>query len=430
MVRDTFEDIRKALDIRENLLLRQIDVLASQQHHPYQIRNHYQPIIEQINFSTNNKDDILSSIRAFGKFNLDECTVLSESITEQSFNEKIGSNSPEENEVPFSNLPENICMDFTADEVLIRENVNLLNDSIVNITLNESKELIENVKLGYCNESYIDQIKATLSMEPEVIEIIERDVSETKENEEDIDDVRNNNNNNVDECVISNLTTNINEKTASKKEEKTNNHFCTGVINLKNISNLTINTNCFETHGCACSEHSDDTAKPSVTLHKECERNAEKQERSRKYQCEFYNKLINNIRNSFAQISDKKLTSAKVTTSNTKSSLSNTSFTESTSHLNSNTSTKEKHSSEVNGCNKILFKNIRNLKINIPINSHATKTKEKNSSNLKANMKNVDDYERPIQIEDWLRQIISETEIEPIQNLEILEHSQIHNNSL
>ena len=92
------------------------------------------------------------------------------------------------------------------------------------------------------------------------------------------------------------------------------------------------------------------------------------------------------------------------------------------------------------GCNKILFKNIKNLKINIPISGNIVTTK--NLQDLNANVETPPadaatevaspsdtSQTHPVQIEQWLKQIIQETEIEPMQNDGILEHSDIHNNS-
>lgn len=441
LVRSTFEDIKKTLDFRENLLIRQIDALASQHHHPYQTRNRAEPIINQINFSTANKEEILNSIRAFGKFNLDEYNIMHDSKTmEESVDESTPINSVLDEEISLDQINETICVDFATNELLIRENVHLLNDSIVNITLNESKELIANVKLGYNNNTVIDQTKETTSSAPEVIEIIERDLLDTKDTEIELnnDDLMNNNNsnnNNIDS--VSEQETS--EKTIKSKEEIVKAHVCTGVINLKNISNLTINANCYETNDCPCSSPSSiDSIKLSKTSNEDSEKQTTEQRRKQqKYNCAFYSRLINNIKNSLTQNAHKnlpKINDVNEVPLESQSTSANTSLAELNSHLcSNNTFTKEKQVMNENQCNKILFKNIKNLKINIPITTHErlvpSKYKSRNPGAGKDNdnQKKAVHYERPIQIEEWLKQIVSETEIEPVQNLEILEHSQIHN---
>jgi len=57
---------------------------------------------------------------------------------------------------------------------------------------------------------------------------------------------------------------------------------------------------------------------------------------------------------------------------------------------------------------RLILKNFENLKIILEANS------------------GDEDSFHPVQIEQWLAEIISETDLEPMQNTDILEHSRIH----
>lgn len=250
-----------------------------------------------------------------------------------------------------------IIVDFSNNKSLIKENANLLNESIINITINESKQLIEksNNNLEVVKPSgrvfsgtdcitnrrqtdenkLIKQIKPTLETQKpiEPIPIKKEKVTLNKS-------MKN----------ISNLTINN----------------CTGTLNFKNISNLTINS-CKGVNGF-------DSTSP----------------KTEEYECGFYNRLIS------------------------ENKLLNSIPTGPPSSISSSVSTRSKlHSKDIE---------FKNNKLNYIPNS-----KSMNLINNNCNF-DMENYENnhPVQVQQWLKQIYYEAETdEPVQNIEILEHSNI-----
>lgn len=406
--------------------MRQIDALASQQH--YQKQKQTIPIIEQIKFISENEENVLNNIRSFGRFNLDNCHIsnnifiMEDYICPSADHELMYKClNGKDNDIFDSDASNDgsIVVDFSNNHALIRENANFLNESIVNITLNESRELIENVKLGYI-ENGIDPTDS-LSSSPQVIEIIERNIGSTQTT------VKTDTNGNLNEIIenTKHIASNTNADGKKEKQQKLKIHGCNSAINLKNISNLTINTNyCTEKH----------TREQNNQRNKEPAQNGEVIIDSDNappltYNCEFYRRLMDEIKSSFLRHDEymqRKQADVKKSVANNNSAHTTDEPTTTTSTTTTTATTAANKSSKAgtSSYNKILFKNIKNLKINIPIQRKdliGIKTKSKVDADGVAS-----DNTHPVQIEQWLKQIILETEVEPIQNNEFLEHSQIH----
>lgn len=347
------------MDIREKLLTRQIDAI----HH--QNRHRKTKLIDQMKFVPDNQENVLAHIRMLGKFNLDNFQ------TSDPFNveDYICPNDDHDfmykglglNGNPDINVNIPTVLDFTNNKALINENANNINDSIINITLNESRELIEESR-ELIERAKLFEFDEFLA-EPENVTPIEEDEPAAP--------------------------------VVKRNSQKIKIHNCTGTINLKNISKLTINTNCRGTDKkdnltFATSSSGTNLSTPIGNNDVNCAT----------YNCEFYNRLISEIKNCIRRSDNSDMTSSTIKDS---------------SSMKTNSALKPDSNSFDSHCKKILLKNIKNLKIQIPDGNDPL------SGYLDANI-----ITHPVQIEEWLKQIISETEIEPMQNVEILEHSIIN----
>lgn len=304
----------------------------------------------------------MEEIRSFGKFNLDHYAILNDVFTTDDY-----ISPSDDHDFMYKKLEEQkndvkdneIIVDFSKNKSLIKENANFLNESIINITINESKQLIE---------------KSTNSLE--VVKHQGRVFSGT-----DCTNRRQTDENKFEKLIKQTKPLETHLKPDSipiKKEKVTLNksmknisnltiNNCTGTLNFKNISNLTINT-CKGVNGLD-SPHSPKTEE---------------------YECGFYNRLI----------SENKL-------------------------LNSIPTGPPSSISSSDSSRKILSKDIefKNNKLNYIPNSKSMNYMLNNNCN------DFDDenYENnhPVQVQQWLKQIYYEGETEPVQNIEILEHSNI-----
>lgn len=395
--------------------MRQIDVLASQQQ--YQRRKPTIPIIEQIKFINENEQNVFNSIRSFGRFNLENCNFSSNAFAMEDY---ICPNADHETMYKCLNAKDesyadndgSIVVDLSNNQALIKRNAHLLNDSIVNITLNESRELIENAKVGYI-EDYIDPTSPLSATTPEVIEIIERNIG---------DDV--NANINEEAKKIANDVHDLGSPSAAPNQEITI-HNCNGTINLKNISNLTINTNCHEADvepialdPEAVVQTLTDEQKAEGVVQMDKDADDAYNTRIPNANCEFYERLMNDIKNNYVR---KEETHPKRKLLSTLIKSSSQSRNPSTRTSNGSTSAPTTTSTLKNiaGCNRIFFKNIKNLKISIPIRGNVL-TKSRKPDKPKETVPTSENT-HPVQIEEWLQQIILETEVEPMQNISILE---------
>lgn len=317
-------------------------------------------------FLPDNQENVLAHIRLLGKFNLDNFQTSDPFIVEdyispnddhdfmyKGFN---GNLEPNVECVDVSTV-----LDFSNNKALINENANNINDSIINITLNESRELIEE------SRELIEKTKLF-----DIEELLAEPVEKVSEEEEPM-------------------------KKVKRNSQKIKIHNCSGTINLKNISKLTINTNC---RGTDKKDNLTFTTSSSGTNSSTLTGNDSNN--CATYNCEFYNRLINEIKNCIRRSDNSEPTSTRDSSSLQKNSSS--AFTADSNSFDSH-------------CKKILLKNIKNLKIQIP---------DADGSHQLSGYLDANTITHPVQIEEWLKQIISETEIEPMQNVEILEHTIIN----
>lgn len=250
-VKNHFHRLRQALDLREKLLLRQIDVLLSQ----YKNRQLNQKIeIDSVDFLPIKEDELLNLIRSYGKFNVE--------------NFKISDLYENEDYIAPNNDHELFYKSFQSEEELnmqdnknathsLKDKCNILNESIINMTLNESKELIE--KSADLVSTVSDKLKKDMKIaeNPSKKKKLAIDIASRQGNKEIAEKsekaVKSNENKQVakaaskDEKGKSKLkrnepTTSSTKKTLKNISNLTLNNCCNGIIHLKNISHLTINT--------------------------------------------------------------------------------------------------------------------------------------------------------------------------------------------
>lgn len=417
-------------------------------------------------------------------------------------------------------LQELAYVNFAENKNLINAN---LNESIVNMTISESKELIDRSnKITNYEELICDGLKINSFKKEKIYKINENNKDDDIKisnllinnlNEQGIIQEAANHNNYIQmkqESVQQPKEKQMNTKKPKRKIKIRNYN---GTINLKNISNLTINTNCNRdttTSTAAAATTKQSSTKPSMyisnsvpsatsslspsssskstsqssvttaatttsTITTNDNNQSDADQNNTTYNCEFYNRLLNEIKHSFT-INGGNQQSANQHNNipsfermfSTSSSSSTTTTLSSLASLSpaavppaggkgilDNQNPSISSSADNRSCNKMLFKNIRNLKINIPVTNTAATTATKNnqqvssttntsttsqtrtstsSEDLSPTNNDLNDelnddnlLNAPIQIEQWLKQIILETEIEPVQNIEILEHSIINN---
>lgn len=467
-VHETFDHIRKALDIRQRLLTRQIDVLATNPINP-QNGGHHINLLDQMKFIPENETNVLNGIRIFGKFNIDNynfyndttfaiedyiCPNIDHELMYKCLNsdEDSGNRQVHDSKKDINNeaneqvvtLHKGIDIDFSHNKRLINAN-NHLNESIVNMTVSESKELIaKSSNLTKFEEFMYDgltpnsAVKNKIFTELEDVNIANLLINNLQQDE-------------LVDCQQQPESAATNQK-KSKRKIKIHNY--NGTINLKNISSLTINTGCnrepsvrqskavntkkplSKTSSNASSNKSSNTSPSSVSSHDE--QNHQTDPDSASYNCEFYNRLLNEIKNNFSNTAHADHTNNNISNYDG----SNSSFTSSTASTTSSSSSANPADGISGACNKMMFRNIRNLKINIPVS--ATKNEKSNDTSASSNptsitnssttqhepMLDEPESEENPHIEQWLKQIILETETEPMQNTDILEHSILHNKQM
>lgn len=441
-VQEKFTEVRKAIDVREKLLLRQIDVIASHYQHQQNTQLSATPSIEDIYFVSENEKNLLDCIRTFGKFNLENINFTNDLFINEDYilpsndheisykcldykksNENDDDNDDDDNE------KEKIIVNFSNNKKLIQENVDNINESIIHITLNEAKKLIEKTKL---NNLYQTTITENI----------------LNENQND-NDIKN-------DGILISQSSQTDIKQHINPNVTINN--CNGTINLKNISNLTINcvtqdsfnipdndnnisssgskrqsiesdnsnsqTRNSKTNDNGCKNKQKSSASTSqlpsspsssssskTTITKDSENNS--------VNCEFYDRLISEIKNTIKQ-SQK----APIECIPLGRKAFNAKFAKVSENSNQLTTTIANDAAAVNNSGE----GSSSDSIVTTTDSYNRRLLLKNFENLKIILENNENEPHPVQIEQWLTEIISETEIEPMQNTDILEHSIIHSN--
>jgi hypothetical protein len=258
----------------------------------------------------------------------------------------------------------------------LKQNVDLFNESIINLTLNESKNLINLNAL--LNEENIDLTNEKSKQSKH----IKNSQSQGGAATEPTVKPKKNGCSKVNSCKKEKSLKNISNLTLNG---------VTGTLNLKNISNLTINS-------CDSSK----TMSPDEPLS------------PKMANCDFYKRLItenkllkNHIRNELTKTQNFPAKNVEFIHQNYSSSSSSTCMSP-CSPTDFGAKINEEH----------LRKIFITKEINIPLQPITIELKQ--SSNKKTG------FEHPVQVQQWLKQIIYETETEPQQSQELLEFSQIN----
>lgn len=497
-----FSEIRAALHMREKLLLRQLEVIANTQREqsaPVYIEYNTDNDKEKckVRFVTGDDDEeekLLTAIRSFGQFQLDSNMQLAlhrlqdnrtAGLRNEDYIEPIDDHETMykclEDRVDSSNYynlndevqPEAIVVDFSRNKALLEDNAKR---SIINITLQEAKDLIRRAKIK--RETYVPP----LNLE-ELDDELESSIAD----------------------AVSSLGRSCPEQPSAKQKPKTRKprfkpkitiNNCNGTINLRNIASLTINcasedavsadlpltdgaaaaaahtklhqtlsadssSTATELSSCTptSSNYSSNASSRSQSKkHKGVKRTEIKEESlktkrephsesvestptqptstdTHEVTCDFYNRLLNEIKKSLKQKPTRTYEAAQEeaaaaaaaaaaattvtssdavqpTTAAADSSCEQQSRGDGPAHVSStqgSEASKTTLSSQLQPGKRLVLKNFENLKIILEANS------------------GDEDTFHPVQIEQWLAEIISETDLEPMQNRDILEHSKIHN---
>uniref|UniRef100_A0A182RTR1 Uncharacterized protein n=1 Tax=Anopheles funestus TaxID=62324 RepID=A0A182RTR1_ANOFN len=143
-VTDTFDRVRKAIDMREKLLLRQLTVVVQQAQH---ITFEY----DSIRFLGDGEDELVGRIRTYGRYNIDNFNVILQKEPYENEDYILPSNDhdlmhkscrqgADDERNPES---EEIVVGFFNNRSLIKDSAEMVRESIINLTLNESRELID-----------------------------------------------------------------------------------------------------------------------------------------------------------------------------------------------------------------------------------------------------------------------------------------------
>lgn len=494
-VQQKFNEIRAALHMREKLLLRQLEVIANaqqQQSAPIYIDgnvnkgNVHDEKEEgkeecQVRFVTGENGDeekLLLAIRSFGQFQLDSNLQLAlhrtrDNKTTAGLRNEDYIEPEDDHETMYKCLedrdrdhnigyfdlhdevqPEAIVVDFSRSKALLEDNAKR---SIINITLQEAKDLIRRAKIK--RETYVPP----LNLE-ELDDELESSIAD----------------------AVSSLGRSCSEQSAGKPKPKTRKprfkpkitiNNCNGTINLRNIASLTINcasedavsaelplteappaaaaattgahsssSDSISTSSPSSSNDSSIVSSRSQSKKQKASKRVEPTKEKREQQvttsnsiestptqptstethdvtCDFYNRLLNEIKKSLKdkpkrayEMPLEATTTTATTATTTTTATSNTEAAaaearhEEPGHVSSTQSETNQStlSSHLQPGRRLVLKNFENLKIILEANS------------------GDEESFHPVQIEQWLAEIISETDLEPMQNTDILEHSKIN----
>lgn len=139
-IQGSFDQVRKALDLREKLLIRQLQVLEKQANQ----------FTKEIEFNPENEVGLLHLIRVFGKFNV-QLNVCSDFLASEDYicpqDDHVLINKrlievEEENAPDVQHDSEEGRRRAALHLAMVDDNANHINESLINLILNESKELI------------------------------------------------------------------------------------------------------------------------------------------------------------------------------------------------------------------------------------------------------------------------------------------------
>ncbi|XP_052895277.1 uncharacterized protein LOC128302482 [Anopheles moucheti] len=166
-VTDTFDRLRKAIDMREKLLLRQLTVVVQQAQH---ITFEY----DSIRFLGDGEDELVGRIRTYGRYNIDNFNVILQKEPFENEDYILPSNDhdlmhkscrqgADDERNPES---EEIVVEFFNNRSLIKDSAEMVRESIINLTLNESRELIDRTIGG--SKPYQGTVDVTNEEQPTV----------------------------------------------------------------------------------------------------------------------------------------------------------------------------------------------------------------------------------------------------------------------
>ncbi|EDV38815.1 uncharacterized protein Dana_GF24813 [Drosophila ananassae] len=472
-VQKKFNEIRAALHMREKLLLRQLEVIANTRQQQQLLKG--SPGVEGqsgVQFVTGEDDGdeekLLTAIRSFGHFLLDNSDMQlalqdyrSSGLRNEDYIEPLDDHETmykclQDGNVSYYDLdedgapPEAIVVDFSRNRSLVDDNAKR---SIINITLQEAKELIRKAKIK--RETYVpplnleeldDELESSIA---EAVSSLGRESSAKSKSSSALEQHQQP------------------PKSKSRKQRfkpKITINNCNGTINLRNIASLTINcaseeavsaeiplaksadssttepSNSTPTTTASSSNYSSNASSRSQSK-KQKSSGGKKQERNtdpssettptpgnashrgceetdiHDVTCDFYNRLLNEIKKSMVEkprrtyhpVAAEPVRAAAADSScdansNPRRGQPKQEPVSTTSHTQSDATT----GPQVQPGKRLILKNFENLRIILEANS------------------GDEDSFHPVQIEQWLAEIISETDLEPMQNTDILEHSRIH----
>ncbi|XP_058122580.1 uncharacterized protein LOC131294893 [Anopheles ziemanni] len=519
-VTDTFDRLRKAVDMREKLLLRQLSVVVQQsQHTTFEF--------DRIRFLGGGEDELIARIRTYGRYNIDNFNVILQKEPYENEDYILPSNDhdlmhkscrqgADDERDPES---EEIVVEFFNNRSLIKDSAEMLRESIINLTLNESREIIDR-SFGGKAEGLPEHVAVDMAKEDrEVLESMrsckidptthrllrgrssvsdvpfdslsfqgeQQPVLETR------DDGCNNNNNadgnqlkntriieSRDECekTISLSTAphrmipkasqtdglitvraidsegNVRGIAGMEKSVKNVGHLmmnsCGSTINLKNVTNLTINACTERAASIPAQTDRSRTAKEAAcgTAGKTCASEEGSPE------CGFYKRLItenkilrNHVLKSMLSSGESNHLKPMVRSSDSDHSRSTSSKTTTITDGPSSTITSvpEHVGADLDEKDPYLKISLSDKELqhmlDMPSSLHdkslsfvlgelyglAANNSMSGPGAGSANTPGGDAKEHSNQIQQWLKQIISESETEPFQNAEMLEFSKIHN---
>lgn len=471
----SFERIRKALDLREKLLLRQLSVVVQQSHHvTFQFDN--------IKFVDGGEEDLIGRIRTYGKYNIDNFNIiLKDPYENEDYIQPVDDHdlmhkscrrgaSDEERDNPES---EEIVVEFFSNKSLIKEGAEMVRESIINLALNESKELIDKsfggANVGFELDEELERMKIDLTNFRNRERTVTDSLSSQGEGGSATVDISNNNNitsnqgdglgidltrvarqqlqhmitkasqteldkagrhNSSISATSSETDRSLVVKGSSKNAEKnlknvsalTMNN-CGGTINLKNVTNLTINT-CAETPPLKTADNNPPAPRcPSEEGSPECG---------------FYKRLITENKILRQHILKTSLANATAPVPNSQSSTSSTSESpksEPSATVNSSSSSASDCKSQRLPLTAAELRAVLNLpqhddtltQVLGDLFALASPTTATAATAGAMGTAEPTSQEHTMQIQQWLKQIISETETEPLQNAEMMEFSHINN---
>ncbi|XP_058461353.1 uncharacterized protein LOC131436578 [Malaya genurostris] len=465
-VTESFDRLRKALDLREKLLLRQLSVVVQQsQHVTFQFDN--------IKFVDSGEDDLVSEIRTYGRYNIDNFNIILKDpyenedyiqpVEDHDIMHKSCRREPPCDEGTDTTECEEILAEFFSNKGLIKEGAEMVRESIINLALNESKELINKsfpVEIGQLRDDNAECLKIDLTSSRNRERTVVNSTSFTDEDKKDVD-IRNNNRQNeifgIDSARVTRQQQMI-TKASQTELDKAGRHSsggissssgsdrslifksskqyldktvknvnsltmsnCSGTINLENVTNLTIN---------ACPDIPTTKSPKDVSRCSSVEGSPE---------CGFYKRLITENKILRQHILNTSLANVNIPHSHVFSSVSKSPETDPSVEL-VNSSDGDTQSE----CSKpqrppLTTAELRNI-LNLPHQNDtltqvlgdlfalaSPTTAVAAAAAAAAAVSNESSKEHTLQIQQWLKQIISETETEPQQNVELMEFSQINN---